>query len=350
MTQEFTIPINIRISIEVAGVPISDNLGLGAVGAEGPKPLPSVDLNKFSLASLAEPSFTWRKALSLALASKVAYASESLIEDTGLSQWGLKTCRFIEADDTQCFVGSSEQAILVAFRGTENLGDWMSNLNLVSTSREYRNSRVRIHRGFLGAFQVVQRQIEESFAQLGPKPVLLTGHSLGGALALIACAEWSSRFNVACVQTFGQPAVGKADFAAFINQTHGSNYHRFVNDDDVVPRVPPWFKHCGSLIHYNKQGGLEGLASAAEAVGGFSPSDQMNDTPVISEAQFDLMRANLLQEKVARGGAPLGDQAVEHAAEVAGIKPIKPGLEGFPSISDHSMDIYVAKTARMAGV
>src|SRR6185437_9905361 len=70
---------------------------------------------------------------------------------------------------------------VVAFRGTEplSIADWMRDLDAVPM----RHPAIGwCHRGFLtGALAIIPLIRRD----LGPEPLILTGHSLGGALALI---------------------------------------------------------------------------------------------------------------------------------------------------------------------
>jgi hypothetical protein len=352
MTHELTIPLHISISI---GTPVvqpfgsrepdradkyvarrassSDDTG---VVTEAPD-----TFNKnFSVASLKKGRFTWPAALSLALASRLAYAGANDVTATARDMWKFDEGEFIEADDTQCFVAVSSDAVMVSFRGTDSVGDWLSNLNTLSTSRPYG----KVHRGFLGAFQVIEEKLSTILNKLAGRAVFLTGHSLGGAVALIAAAEWRGKYDIAGIHTFGQPAVGKKDFQNFQQMNYGGNYHRFVNDDDIVPMVPPFFQHAGRLVHFTKDGDIESISSAAEV----ESLETDVDAPMLTKEQFDQFRAELWQERVKRGGTFLPEDAVERAAEEA-VQTNTEGLVPFvPSVLDHRMDLYVAKTARQA--
>jgi hypothetical protein len=89
--------------------------------------------------------------------------------------------------------------------------------------------------------------------------IWFTGHSLGGALAALAAMRLhfeEPRLLADGVYTFGQPRVcdrvlGKAHDKAFRDRTH-----RFVNNNDIVPQVPPEpvFHHHNAL-HYIDSGG-----------------------------------------------------------------------------------------------
>src|SRR5205823_5194218 len=105
-----------------------------------------------------------------------------------------------------------------------------------------------VHRGFYYAFADVQALLERRLDDFADRQVLLTGHSLGGALAGIAAAEWQATRAIKGIYTFGQPAVGFDRYRAFMGEHYGDCYFRFVNEDDIVPRVPPGYMHVGHLI------------------------------------------------------------------------------------------------------
>lgn len=74
----------------------------------------------------------------------------------------------------------------------------------------------------------------------------ITGHSLGGAMAVIAAAlihvypelEYLRR-KLRGVYTFGQPMVGDDDFAHSFGTQFGNKLFRHVYRNDIVPALPP---------------------------------------------------------------------------------------------------------------
>ena len=109
--------------------------------------------------------------------------------------------------------------------------------------------RTKVHTGFLEAFNVKSDQdgktardrVEEIINspevkdESGePLPLFITGHSLGGALALLATKLLAPDINGACY-TFGAPRV--ANYEYFENLK--TPVYRVVNSSDIVPRVPP---------------------------------------------------------------------------------------------------------------
>jgi len=361
MTQNWTLPLQLRVTLgtpvlaapitrfKVGRSPAADELAQEGVETAGPSAIPHID--KFTPSSLTAKSFHYGTALSLALAARLAYENKEDVEETVSQLWRLNNCEFVDADGTQCFFATTADAVIVSFRGTKELGDWLANLNVLRTTRAYGT----VHRGFLGAFQVVEKRLETLMAPFRGRPVVITGHSLGGALALIAAAEWQGKHDVFWVHTCGQPAVGKRDFQEFIEKQYGDIYFRFVNDDDVVPMVPPFYRHAGRLIHFGEDDGIERTLDSPELESlGIDLGPVMEETPMLTPEQFNLMRAQLLQESAQQGSRSISDATVETAAQGAVLATGQEGVESleglFPSVSDHSMDTYIKKIAREAGV
>ena len=84
----------------------------------------------------------------------------------------------------------------------------------------------------------------------------VTGHSLGGALAMLFALRLKLRrgLTVAGVYTFGQPRVGNLPFSLAYDKALRTCTYRVVHADDLVPRVP-WllgaFRHCGTEVFYS---------------------------------------------------------------------------------------------------
>ena len=76
-------------------------------------------------------------------------------------------------------------------------------------------------------------------AQYPSYSVVVTGHSLGGAIADIAAAELRNMGITSDLYTFGAPRIGDSTISDYItNQNQGGNF-RTTHYDDPVPRLPP---------------------------------------------------------------------------------------------------------------
>jgi hypothetical protein len=168
----------------------------------------------------------------------------------------LKNCGFdlietINVKSNQAFVCKrnvvNEQPYLViAFRGTEDkISDWLTDAYAVPTQV----GSIKIHTDFNNAFSVntdensrtvesILSDILKSHQTLGDNgsllPLFLTGHSLGGALALLATRQLASDINGACY-TFGGPRVASYEYFENIK----TPVYRVVNSSDIVPKIPP---------------------------------------------------------------------------------------------------------------
>ena len=159
-------------------------------------------------------------ALFLARACELAYLPEITAAPRFQSELGLKA-RLISGDNTQVYVAENDEAIVVAFRGSESpttldgLKDWLlTNANNYLSSPKVRVELTlrlpvlaRFHRGFLDALAMVWAAlllaVDEAFKSR-ERPLWVTGHSLGGAIALLAA--WRFRRSFLAIQeivTFG---------------------------------------------------------------------------------------------------------------------------------------------------
>ncbi len=109
------------------------------------------------------------------------------------------------------------------------------------------------HLGFVRAWERIREQVIEwlkSGSQESPQ-LVLTGHSLGGALALLAAFDLAKeRFPIRAVITFGAPRVGLFWFRHLYYtlrcpmQTLHSVTWRFTHSTDLVSRLPPPLPYC----------------------------------------------------------------------------------------------------------
>ena len=155
--------------------------------------------------------------------------------------------------DTQGFVtvrraGDEMDMAMVSFRGTENVQDWITNLQYSLTpadspQAEGRESTGKVHRGFLDAFMSVRDQLDWYLPCAAGLPIFITGHSLGGALATLGAAQLTGWGLVACY-TFGAPRVGNKGFSGSLR----TPVYRVVNPLDTVPHMPTplrGYRHAG---------------------------------------------------------------------------------------------------------
>jgi len=137
--------------------------------------------------------------------------------------------------------------VQVAFRGSRNMANWVTNISASLVPALVGGQQGKVHQGFQDAYLLVRDELHanvlncltECQADRGRPPlILVSGHSLGAALATLAA------YDFACILgqevrtiTWGSPRVGDAEFVASY-QTAVLKTARFVMKADIVPRLP----------------------------------------------------------------------------------------------------------------
>lgn len=145
-----------------------------------------------------------------------------------------------DSDERFGFVLTSEGASVLAFRGSNSAVDWVSDFIAQQTTyRPVKNAGLT-HKGFTDIYMSARTQIIEIINQLPQgRPLFITGHSLGGALATLAALDLANNtsFIDPIVYTYGAPRVGDPKFASSYNASIGTHW-RFQNEFDIVPHLP----------------------------------------------------------------------------------------------------------------
>ena len=146
---------------------------------------------------------------------------------------------------SQAILARGAEAALLAFGGTDPLvvADWVADFDIAP--------RDGTTQGFAQAVATALPAIRQRLAG-STAPIVVTGHSLGGALAVLAARHLAEEgLPVAAVYTFGMPRPGSADWARDYDQRLGTATYRLVLGEDIVPTVAPsglGFHHVGRLL------------------------------------------------------------------------------------------------------
>lgn len=151
-----------------------------------------------------------------------------------------KAKAYDQTEEAFGFLLTSEQSSVLAFRGSGSAVDWVSDFIAQQTPyRPVKNSGYT-HKGFTDIYMSARDQILTLMEQLpADKPLFITGHSLGGALATLAAADIAANTPIKSpiVYTFGAPRVGDPKFVRNYNNLVGTHW-RFQNEYDIVPHLP----------------------------------------------------------------------------------------------------------------
>lgn len=336
-----------------------------------PRPVGLLESLHRSWDSTAYPN--WPVAELLALVSERAYLTPVEAEDS-YRTLGFDSVEPFTYSSMIGYVVSCNDDAVIAFRGTDDRADWFVNLDALTSQTLHGE----IHKGFFGSYQQLKPQIVALLKQIKPKHLWITGHSLGGALALTCAYDFveNEEHDLDGVITFGQPMVARRNLAEYLGKVLFRRYAHYVNDNDIVPRVAPGYAHCGSLVWFTGEGvkvsqPQHGVVVAAEAEKAI-PSETQALRPLSNDEfdrlERDLRRANTLVGKkhVLSGTADVVDVTAIDANEYASFsekqfEQVKADLQrehipttrrrdgsvvvkgSVPWLRDHSMTLYTEK-------
>lgn len=166
--------------------------------------------------------------------------------DDDLDRSGVDIPRLV-IENTQLFYFSNAKEVVVAWRGTQEPTDWLTDFQYRPRPADGSDTKSdaprlaaagKVHDGFLKAFGVAKMLFPERFKlineDISAKRTFICGHSLGGALALIHSAEVQSANPV--LYTYGMPRTFTQKAVESLAQV---THFRHVNNADTITSVPP---------------------------------------------------------------------------------------------------------------
>lgn len=209
-----------------------------------------------SSAPLKRAGFSDRTAWIMACMSQLAYYPFEVDDNntslglfiSKLDSGGFTLVDTFSVGATQAFIAHNDKYAVLAFRGTSDWKDVQTDLtaNRVSVG----NGSGKVHSGFYQSYASVSEKIKLKLEEVKDLPLYITGHSLGGGLAVVALRFLEKKNGlkdrIAACYTFGCPRVGNADFEEDIR----SPVYRVVNFTDIVtflPLLTMGFVHVGDV-------------------------------------------------------------------------------------------------------
>ena len=188
---------------------------------------------------------------------------------SGIEIWGVETPPM---SGGQAYVATTGDNLVVSFRSTTSDDGWEVTLNVLTDIKAYptkiafiadtvpeakKYGKINVHAGFHNEYLRYREIILEYVGQHPDKDIYVTGHSLGGALAVL------NGFDIAAhtqrpvtVFTFGQPRIGGEKFREAYEELVPDSY-RVVVDGDPIARIPGAlidYEHAGKLLQVDQNG------------------------------------------------------------------------------------------------
>mmetsp|Transcript_14414 Transcript_14414/g.23819 ORF Transcript_14414/g.23819 Transcript_14414/m.23819 type:complete len:416 (+) Transcript_14414:89-1336(+) len=215
---------------------------------------------------------------------------DEIIDVSGMTKGG----HFL---DTQGYVAHNDEVIVLAFRCTTSIFDWLTNINTTSSEWEVeedvaqgysgmcsgfeglccnRNPKPRVHTGFYNNFLTAVPAIEKHINPLlqpdqPPRRLYVVGHSLGAGVATLAASyfllehDWNNLPHTLVGVTAGSPRTALGSFKNLVEEElkkkqESATMFRIVRNKDVVATVPPrmlGFHHLGRLVFIDDKGHIK---------------------------------------------------------------------------------------------
>ena len=161
--------------------------------------------------------------------------------------------------DLQGYIGilPTTKSIYVVLRGSSSTINWLDDFEVklvpYNTSSE---CNCTVHYGFynsaIGVTNKIINTIKALRIQYPGYSVVVTGHSYGAAVGQLIGMELINKGINIKLYDYGQPRVGDAKYAEFVD-TKIPEYYRMSHNKDVVPHVPPiegfgYLHSCGEIF------------------------------------------------------------------------------------------------------
>jgi triacylglycerol lipase len=161
--------------------------------------------------------------------------------------WDSKTSTYLS-------FGKMDNTYIIAYEGSQDLTDWMIDLEISKLIPYKDYPTAKVHYGFWQAYSSIRQELYTTLQKEEITNLFITGHSLGGALSTITSLDIAEELgypNISMIN-FGSPRVGNPDYVEIYKQ-YIKNYYRVTHGSDPIPRLPPTllgFYHIGNEIYY----------------------------------------------------------------------------------------------------
>jgi len=174
-----------------------------------------------------------------------------------------------KATDAECIVLNQKQDLYIVFQGTDSKQDWRQDLKFKTVPIFANKKQFRVHEGMFEQYVSLKKYLDKEITNYcdtytdTKKRVVISGHSLGGALAILCAIFFHALFEKANIEikivTIGAPRVLATNLSEWFSKRLSPHTIRIVNHCDEIPNLPikgPVFqydhpRHC--LLLYFKE-------------------------------------------------------------------------------------------------
>lgn len=238
------------------------------------EPEPVASFESIANVSIENDDIPWSAIWTFAEISNATYAEPDADLIAIVERLGATKVVPVVSETSHGMVASDDHVVVIAFRGSHDTVDWLTDLKIYGS----RINDGRMHLGFRNYIEAIFDDIYEEALRHGAdqKPVWVTGHSLGGAMAIgfAYLAESKDEFKATGIVTFGQPLTFTTAIAQSLVSTFGTRYIRIVHKLDPVARLIPLYRHAGARVRLTENGYTYWEAQLAFGAAKNAPAEQ----------------------------------------------------------------------------
>ncbi len=207
-----------------------------------PCPLKPIDLQSSFSAETQEPAQNFPAILWANYVAEMKTDEEILRH---LKAWNFESIRFLglKNQGSSAYMVDGDRHRFLVFRGSTSLIEKAWDLSLPQVSLESLRLKGNAHSGMISALRALSPEILNIIKRrqsMDPKPLILSGHSLGGALSLLFALKLEEEgIAIHQVYTTGAPRIGNQEFYQGLDQTLRGRYFRLEDRNDYTVHIPP---------------------------------------------------------------------------------------------------------------
>lgn len=144
------------------------------------------------------------------------------------------------------FIASKGENIYISWRGIQAIEEWLEVADFKQVECTYLIEKSKVESGFYQAYISVEESCTPQARVLDflrsrqiKGNIYVTGHSLGGALAVLNTLDIAknTKYKTPILYSFAGPRVGSPDYASIYDNTIDNSW-RVVNSNDKIPELP----------------------------------------------------------------------------------------------------------------
>ncbi|KAJ5366012.1 Lipase class 3 [Penicillium concentricum] len=140
-------------------------------------------------------------------------------------------------------VDKTNKLLVVSFRGSRTTSTWIANIDFGLNDDTGICSDCKVHGGFWDSWETVAddltSKIQAAQTTYPGYTLIVTGHSFGGAMAMVGGTVLRNAGFAPKVYSYASPRVGNKALAQYM--TDQGSLWRVTHTADLVPKLPPAF-------------------------------------------------------------------------------------------------------------